>query len=91
MSIVIVGRRWFRRNVGGTYHSAEIVVNGECIHKISYAYGYDSAYLDSARDWLRENGFLPDIGEQEPLWRYYEKKGIHFNYTVTNVNKKSEL
>ncbi len=95
-SLVIVGRRWFERTNGNTYHSAEIIVDGKCVHKIDYAYGYGQQYCHNAKIWLHQNGYLPELETRdgtpgESLWRYCERKGIVFTDTVTDVRRKKDL
>ncbi|MFY4731178.1 hypothetical protein [Nitrospira sp. BLG_2] len=95
-TIMLVGRRWFNKNVGNTYHSCEIYVDGTCVHKIPYAYGYGQQYEDNAKTWLIENKYLPGIETKEgtpgeALFRYCERMGIIYNQTVTDVQRKKDL
>lgn len=95
-TIVLVGRRWFNRGPGNTYHSVEIYVNGACVHKIPFAYGYGEQYEYNARVWLDENGYLPGIENREgtpgeAIWRYCERKKITYSRTVTDVTRKKDL
>ena len=90
-SITVVGRRWFQATYGNTYHSAEVLVNGECIHKIDFAYGYGNQYEWNACRWLAENGFLPGVEQHESLWRYCERLGIAYSASVTDVARKRDL
>lgn len=91
----LVGRRWWQRSTGNTYHSVEIWVNEVCVHTIPYAYGYDAAYEESATRWLEENKYLPDFshknGGHEALWRYCERKGIKYERAATDVPRKKDL
>ncbi len=95
-TITIIGRRWFRKPVGNTYHSAEILVDGVLVHKIDYAYGYGIQYNHNAKVWLTQNGYLPGIEVKagtpgESLWRYCERQGITLVDTVTDVKRKRDL
>ncbi len=72
----IIGRRWFDRKNGNTYHTAEIVVDGVTVHKTERQYGYGEQYLQTATAWLDVNGYLPGLihqetGGTEPLWSYH--------------------
>ncbi len=94
--LMVVGKRWFNRGPGNTYHSAAIYVDGDCVHKIDYAYGYGDQYLWNASLWLEENGYLPgrthsSNGSREALWRYCERMGIKFSYNVSDVQRKKDL
>jgi len=95
-SITIIGRRWFERVNGNTYHSVSILVDGKHVHRIEYDYGYGRMYAQNAQKWLDKNGYLPGIehypnGGSESLWRYCEKNGIALFDTVTDVKRKKDL
>lgn len=85
------GCRWFNKKKGSTYHSVNIMVDDEQVHKIDYAYGYGDQWMDSAANWLEVNGKLPDHTKNEALWRYCERKRIKFTYTINDVAKKKDL
>lgn len=97
MSILMVlGRRWFCRGPGNTYHSSTIYVDGDCVHKVDFAYGYGQQYEESALQWLEKNGYLPGLehhknGSHESLWRYCERMGIKYSQDVTDVPRKKDL
>lgn len=93
-SIRINGRRWFRR--GNTYHSVEIIVDGETVHVVPYVYGYDNQYEQTARSWLKREGYLPGIEDvagrcSEPLWRYCQRVGCQYQSGVEDVRRKKDL
>lgn len=95
-SLTLIGRRWFNRRCGNTYHSVEIIVDGNCVQKIDYSYGYGEQYEDTAKNWLDAHGYTPgrekrDGTPGEALWRYCERKGIIFTRTVTDVQRKKDL
>lgn len=95
-SIEINGRRWFRKGPGNTYHSVQIVVDGEVVHVVPYAYGYDRQYEETARAWLKREGYLPGIEDEpgrpgESLWRYCERVGCQYRDTVQDVSRKRDL
>jgi len=96
-SILIIGRRWFRKSAGNTYFSAQVFVNGDLVHEIDYASGYGDHYIDVCSDWLEANGYMPDRrhspnGSKEPLWAWArDRHNIHYHYHVTDVDRKSDL
>jgi len=94
-SITIIGRRWFQTTYGNTYFSVEIYVNGKHVHKINYAYGYDSMYCQSAFEWLDKNGYTNrkkySWGSSEIPFRYCMKNGIELINSVTDVSRKRDL
>lgn len=92
----IHGRRWFQRTYGNTYHTATIYVDGEFSHKTGITYGYGDQYLQTARQWLKDNGHLFGIQEKkgtpgESLWRFCERTGVKFVYDVDDVTRKKDL
>ena len=94
-SITVVGRRWFNRGPGNTYHSVTIHVDGHS-HVVPFEYGYGTHYLDTARAWLKKNGYLPGIKEHahgggEPLWRYCERVGCDLTDEVSDVSRRKDL
>lgn len=95
-SIMVVGKRWFSRGPGNTYHSANIYVDGKQVHRIDFAYGYGDQDVWNAAKWLEQNGYMPgrenyDNGGAEAIWRYCEKNGIQFSYEVSDVQRKKDL
>ena len=94
-SLRLVGRRWWQRSTGNTYHSVEIWVDDNCIHTIPFAYGYDQAFEETAMRWLEENKYLPDLhhanGGHEALWRYCERKNIMYERSATDVARRKDL
>lgn len=55
----IVGRRWFQKTYGNTYHTARVFINGKLVHKSERQYGYGSQYVTTAIEWLKDAGHLP--------------------------------
>jgi hypothetical protein len=76
-ALTIIGRRWFDRTYGNTYHTAEIIINGETIHKTPMEYGYESQYVTTATKWLTDNKYLK-LPEYTPIWSYCSDKGIAY-------------
>jgi hypothetical protein len=95
-SIRLLGKRWFQRTHGNTYHTVEIWIDNELIHKTERAYGYGSQYNQTAQDWLHDNGHLPGLevynfGGKEPLHCYCRRKNIAFVDQVIDVDRKKLL
>ena len=94
-SITVIGRKWFDRINGNTYHTATILVNGETVHAIPFSYGYGDMYLQSSWEWLAENGFVKpekyERGGYECAWQYCERNGIALHYSATDVSRKRDL
>ena len=90
-SITIIGRRWFDKVNGNTYHSCECLVNGKPVANVEFAYGYDDQYKYSGMRKLAELGYLPDFTSQSIPWRYCDDKGITLYCTHSDVNRKKDL
>lgn len=95
-SVVVIGRKWFERTNGNTYHSVEIHVDGEFSHKIPFQYGYGDQWEWTAAQWLEENGHMPgrnhySNGGSEALRLYCERTGIACIRSVTDVQRKKDL
>lgn len=93
-SIRLLGRRWFQKSYGNTYHTCEVWVNDELVHKCPFAYGYGSQYAQSAQDWLDKNGYLPGMcsnNMNETLWRYCVRKNITLTNQVIDVHHRKDL
>lgn len=88
--IVIYGRRWFDTSAGNTYHSVRVLVNNHEVVNVSFLYGYDDAYLQTARRELEKIYKLP-IDERTPFWRMREVKGLTIVSTVVDVPRKKNL
>ena len=101
-SILVVGRRWFRKTYGNTYHTATIYVDGECVHKSETHYGYGDHYVQTAWEWLvhayfpkhlplgmRDSAIAEAHGQWPRLW--CEKHGIAFRYECADVAREKDL
>lgn len=89
--IHISGRRWYRRGIGGTYHTAAIYIDGEHAHTTAMQYGYEDQYQQTAGDWLAAHGFLP-TPLQYPLSRWLrDDLGIQFTCEVADVSREKDL
>lgn len=89
-TLYVLGKRWFDKVNGNTYHSATIYINGEFYKKIDCRYGYDDQYLQSANELLIEDKIIKDINHVF-LYTYCNDKNIKFCYDVVDVQRKKDL
>jgi hypothetical protein len=68
----IEGRRWFQKTYGNTYHSVRIWADGKQIAHLPYQYGYGEQWLQTALDWLREQGHI-----SSECYRCGKDKALH--------------
>ena len=91
-SIVIVGRLWFDKANGNTYHTSEAIVDGESLFKTEMEYGYGEQYIETAFDKLEEMGLISREqhanGSKDPAWRWCEGNGVKLNTQVFDVLKR---
>jgi hypothetical protein len=97
VSIVVVGRRWFDKANGNTYHSVTAYLDGaESVH-VPFAYGYDYAFEQTAWEEL-----FPKLGLSESELRYASgamkscsewcrDNGVVYASEVSDVARKSDL
>ena len=88
MSLHIEGRRWFQRTYGNTYHSVRIFKDGAELVCIPFQYGYGDQFLQTALDWLKQNGHAPSNAEYGTR---YLREVLHGTYSVTDVTRKRDL
>lgn len=97
--IVLIGRRWFDKHAGNTYHDVEIIVHGFkggfVHHRTTMAYGYGDQYIDTAVDWLEKRGLvlLPRYshGMRKPLRVYCQDHEIELITSVVDVDSRKQL
>ena len=59
-SLFIIGRRWFARLYGNTYHKTYITINGQSVES-EETYGYGDQYLQTAHELLHLFGSLVHV------------------------------
>lgn len=90
-TLEIIGRRWFQRTYGNTYHTTEIVIDGDVVHKTPKAYGYGDQYVQSAAEWLVRNGYLSPLWAGKPLWQLRDELGIKYRAHAIDVSRERDL
>ena len=95
-SLVIIWRRWFDTVDGNTYFSAEMILDGELVGKISTIYGYGDHYIDSVLDYLEEKNLIPkrevfSNGNKERSHQWTIRTGIKIFSTLADVKNKIDL
>lgn len=57
-TMVIIGRKWFNKVNGNTYHTVEIQLNGEFFCKSKMTYGYGDHWRQTALELLQDKGLV---------------------------------
>ena len=99
-NITIIGRKWFQRTYGNTYHSVEVYVDGELIEYDPFQYGYGEQYKQTAHDILMKHGLAPktDIRLPSGMGKDYHdfltdmrENRDKYVISVTDVTRKGDL
>ena len=60
--ITVIGKRWFDKVNGNTYHSSKVYVNGNEIGYQPFIYGYGDSYQQTGLELLKEKyDILDDV------------------------------
>ena len=65
-TIAILGKRWFDKNHGNTYHAVEVFVDGEFIDKENFKYGYGDQFIETGMGLLQKHHLMDDTEEKLP-------------------------
>lgn len=84
--ITIIGKRWFQKGPGNTYHSVRVIVDGNEIGHNPYAYGYGDQYIQTAFKILQDKGYYPKTGEKTKSG--FDKDEYDFINDMRNNHKK---
>lgn len=92
--LTIIGRRWFEKVNGNTYHSVNVWINGQHIGGVDFEYGYGEQYIQTAQDILEKAGYIADTygnGIKHTGRTYFEKHFTSYITNVSNVERKKDL
>lgn len=89
--LMMVGRRWFDRTYGNTYHTVAVSINGVFVHTSPITYGYGDNFLQTGYEWLRDTGNLPADAPRMYPGTAWLRENFIFSYTVADVNRKKDL
>ena len=45
MNITLIGRRWFQKTYGNTYHTVTVLIDGTEVYQSPKSYGYGDQYV----------------------------------------------
>lgn len=85
-NITVLGRRWFQKTYGNTYHIVTVITDNETLES-PRTYGYGDAYTQTACEMLDKAGY----GIKWPLWQACKDKKIRLVTNVTDVNRQKDL
>ncbi len=87
-NITIIGRRWFQKTYGNTYHSVKVYVDGKLIGEEPFTYGYEDHYLQTAHAILQKVGVYPTTGMHSSLLSGADKDYYNFQQDMRNHRDK---
>jgi len=99
-TIQIIGKRWFDKKNGNTYHSVEVYEDNKFIGKNPFEYGYDEQYIQSAFKILQNAGIYPKTnkrllsGLNEDYYNFQQERRSNrdkFLITVSDVSRRKDL
>lgn len=95
-SVTVIGRRWFQRGPGNTYHTSTILIDGKFALKTVKEYGYGDQYLWTGLNQAETKGLIPPImrhenGGSEATWQWAERNDIALHYEAIDVQREKDL
>lgn len=95
-NITVIGRRWFERVNGNTYHSVKVYLNGALIGRNDFEYGYGDHYQTTAGEIIINNILKEDyktggFDSRYSILRELKDKGVTIVSSVTDVTRKGDL
>lgn len=96
MQFTIIGRRWFEKVNGNTYHSVEVYKDGELLQREAFDYGYGDHYQQCALNIIKNKALVlkefevPELETIHSLWQL-KNLGHTLVTSVTDVSRKRDL
>lgn len=87
--LTIVGRRWFDRVYGNTYHSVELYRDDERLAYVPFAYGYGDQYRQTAFKEAVKLGLYKE--DEYVKFSFSKTTGDGNFFTVSDVGRKKDL
>lgn len=87
--LTVIGRRWFEKTNGNTYHSVEVYEGNKRLVRVPFAYGYGSQWQQTAFQELVKLGLYQDTPDD--YRRFHFSDGDGHLFSVTDVARKKDL
>lgn len=87
MNYTVIGKRWFEKVNGNTYHSVSVFKNGELLGFIPFDYGYGTMYAQNALDIIKKDD---STIKANALWQL-KNEGHTLIDSVIDVQRKKDL
>lgn len=91
--IVIVGRIHRQRFTGNSYHTTQIIVDGETVSRTPRQYGGINDYFETACSWLEDNNLIParSTANTNPWTHIAQDLGISVCAVPIEVSRQKDL
>ncbi len=87
--LTIIGKRWFQKSFGNTYHSTRVLIDGIEVYHCPFNYGYDDSFIQTAIKGMQEAGIL---AKDKDYWTQHLRDEFKsFNTIRTDVTRKRDL
>ena len=95
-TITLLGRRWFQKTYGNTYHTVTVLIDGKEVFSSPKEYGYDRQYEETGMQWVDASGLVEPRkehtnGSHEANWQWAERLGIEFHSEAADVSREKDL
>lgn len=85
-TIEIIGKRWFQKLYGNTYHTVRYCINGGDWDSLPMKYGSGEQYMETAESHMKEQGIIPN--DAPCLWIFCRDNKINLFTTAHDVLKR---
>jgi hypothetical protein len=85
----VIGRRWFRRGPGGTYHTAEVWHDDKFLFKTEQSYGGGDQFLESAMEKLERLGHIAP--RRKSAGTLFWRETLLSTYEVHDVKRMRDM
>ena len=90
-SITIIGRRWFQKSCGNTYHTVKVYVNNELLEESEKTYGYGDQYKQTGYEILLKHNVFSKFKTQWDIENYMRDNRKSFLISHSDVSREKDL
>ena len=90
LTIEVIGKEWFDKINGNSYHSAQVTINNDAVLYVPLTYGYGNHYLQSALELLKTE-YIISKDFEGALSRYCFDNNINLDYRIQRKCLKRDV
>ena len=91
LQVMIIGKRWFQKTCGNTYHTAEVIVNNKTLGKTMVTYGYGEQYVESGFNLLLKHNIIKGAVTTNDIRQYFRDNEGSLLTCICDVKRKRDL